>query len=161
MIRLALTFAVLCAVGCKTVDLPARYRPLRQISEGNPFGRDVVTTLSPTVWVNDISKFDDLDDPRIHALMMHELVHAKRQGKHWWQSWAWAMRYLVSPEFAWREEQLGWYVELQELRRMGMNINADWVANTLSSYTPRIVSFAEARAWVDDVLAGRWHPEED
>lgn len=161
MVGVRALLLILCLLaGCKSAELPEEFRPLQRISEGNPFGKHLVTTLGTTVYVG-----DDLDpyvmEPmgaRYRAILLHERVHSERQGEHFWEWIPWVLHYLVDQDFAWKEEQLGWYAEIKELQRLGQAVIPEHIAQKLSNYDPKIVGYTEARMWVLDVLAGRWKP---
>lgn len=156
----ALVISLALLAGCGSLDVPAQYRPLETMREGNPFGATAATTVGSTVYVQDLDDWRDrLETPRVRALLLHERVHAERQFERGTARWIWA--YLTSREFAWREEQLGWYVQIQELRRGGETVSPEGIAKLLVSYrhpAGELVSYEEALAWVQDVLAGRWSP---
>lgn len=145
--RQSLLFLALLA-GCKTVDLPEQYRPLTTLSEGNFLGDHTATTVGTTVYVEDLSDWD-LADPKIHAVLLHERVHAVRQLDSGVASWAWD--YLTDPDFAWAEEKLGWAVQIAEWRRVGIQWDARALAKVLHNYPHPlgpIVSEEEAYQWL-------------
>lgn len=148
-------------LGCGSIDLPDEFRPLRHVVEGHPLGGTNVTTVGGYVVVSDLERYEDLGDPVVRAVLLHERVHAIRQGRF---PPFWIARYLASREFAWAEEQRGWYEQIQSLRRQGQGVNAEWIAGVLSDYwhpMGKLVSYADALAWVQDVLSGRWAPKGD
>lgn len=145
--RQSLLFLALLA-GCKTLDLPERYRPLETLSEGNFLGDHTATTVGTTVYVEDLADWD-LEDPLTHAVLLHERVHAIRQIEAGVASWAWD--YLTDPDFAWREEQLGWAVQIAEWRRAGIAFDAPALAKVLHDYPHPlgpIVSESDALEWI-------------
>ena len=63
----------------------------------------------------------------------------------------------------WREEQVGWFLQLRRLQAGGRPLYPQVIAQALAGYRNlegRMVSEAEALAWVQAVLAGTWTPEE-
>ena len=164
---LILLLLLLLPLGCanyESMDLDAKWEPLETIRERpDMLGSDSqATTIGHTMYVEDLDDWlaqRPVDGPRFDAILLHEQVHAVRQldaGVTVWLS-----RYVTDTDFMWEEEQLGWYEQLRELRRRGQQINVPGVANTLRNYknlAGRMVSYAEAVGWVEDVLAGRWTP---
>ncbi len=154
----ALTLLIALLAGCSSVELDPQYRPLTTLREGSPLGESAATTLGSTVYVADLDDWGGrLGTPRMHALLMHERVHSIRQHEIGLGLWLW--RYLTSTKTAWREEQLGWAVQIQELRRGGEQVNPEGIARLLSDYAHpggQIVSYEDALAFVKSVLAGRW-----
>lgn len=117
-----------------------------------------MTTVGGYVFVSDLGRYEDLGDPVVRAVLLHERVHAIRQGRF---PPVWIARYLTSREFALEEEKRGWFEQIQELRRQGQTVNAEWVAKTLSGYrhlAGELVSYEDALRWVQDVLRGAWRP---
>ena len=94
---------------------------------------------------------------RYDSIMQHERVHSHRQLKMGLALWL--SRYASSSKFRWQEERIGWYIQLQLLRRGGYQINVDGVAKSLAGYKPFMISYEDARQWVLDVIAGRWKPD--
>jgi hypothetical protein len=73
----------------------------------------------------------------------------------------WIARYSYDKKFALLEEQIGYYYEITERRRLGNPINIDGTALAFSGYknlAGKLISFADAKKWILDVLAGRWKP---
>lgn len=151
----ALLFLAACA------PLPREFRPLERVVQ-RPGGGTTVTTVGTTVLVGDASDYTEekIDsDPLIRAVLLHERVHAERQLDQGVAEWL--ATYLTDKDVAWAEEQLGWYVQIRELQRLGQPVNAQGVAKILSEYAHplgQIVEFYEALNWVNSVLSGQWHP---
>jgi len=166
---LLLLVAVFLLAGCKTGGLTYEveevYRPLEKIRErvDLPSVSDTaMTTVGTTAYVVDLEWWLDRyppGQPRYESIMRHEQVHSRRQIDR--GVYLWVARYSYDREFAWAEEQLGWYEELKTLQRYGLPINVESVALILSGYrnlSGRLVSFADARNWVLSVLDGSWTP---
>lgn len=156
-----LTFVLLALLaGCSTADLPAEFRPLTTLSEGNPLGPAAATTVGSTVYVEDLGDWEGrLGETRVRALLLHEREHSIRQ--HEQGVGLWLVHYLTSTSFAWREERLGWYVQIVTLRDGGEQVNPEGIAKILADYKHpmgKLVSYEEALAWVRDVLSGAWKP---
>lgn len=185
MKKLYATIIAIVICGCssttptavKTHDLGPEWSPIRQIRvrgiSSGPTGAvlglaiasdSTVTTIAPYVYVKDVATFlrrNPPGSPQFRALLSHEREHAKRQLARGLYSWLW--NYLYDKEFALDEEKHGWYHELMFYRKAGLPIARDVVAATLANYvnlTGRITTFDDARRWVDDVLAGKWTPNE-
>lgn len=159
MRALALVLALLA--GCSSVDLPEEFLPLTTLAEGNPLGSTAATTIGETVYVQDLDDWRGrLGELRVRALLQHERIHAIRQAEA--GVGLWLARYLSSRSFAWREERLGWFVQIQALRAGGETVNPEGIAKILSDYKHplgELVSYEEALGWVQDVLRGAWRPE--
>lgn len=160
-IILLLTLLAGCA---NTAPIPEKYRPLETLSGRPDFlaPDTTATTVGKTVYVADVEKWlkeRPEGTVRYDSIMQHERVHSYRQLKLGVGTWL--SRYASSAAFRWKEEQLGWYIQIQLLRRGGFQINVDGVAKSLSGYKPFMVSYEDARQWVLDVLAGRWKPASD
>lgn len=168
----------LFSAGCTSIGnkegstflLPEEYRPLEEISERGFLmglvitGDSTITTVGKTAYVEDLEKWlaeRPVGSLRFRAVVRHEQEHSRRQLDAGVKRWL--ARYLSDAEFAWLEEQIGWYWQLRILQQGGARINVDGVAKTLAGYkiaTGGIVSFEDAKQWVSDVLAGRWSPPE-
>jgi len=62
----------------------------------------------------------------------------------------------------WREEQAGWFLQLRRLQAASRPLFPQVIARTLAGYRNlegRMVSEAEALAWVQAVLGGTWPPD--
>lgn len=145
--------------------LEGRWRPLVKVVERPSLpglSERATTTVGDTVYVADLERWlaeHPPGDPRYDAVLLHEQVHARRQGEQGLEGWL--DRYLNDRAFMWSEEQLGWYEQIQELKRRGLGIDAAALARNLAGYgnlAGPMVSEQEARAWVDAVLAGQWRP---
>lgn len=159
--------ALVIVAGCsfKHVTLESRWAPLERIQERPKIpglSNTAITTIYPRAYVVDLDKWllkHPIGSPRFDAIMRHEQEHAKRQKAH--GVFSWIAKYLYDKDFAYTEEQLGWYWEIITLRQRGQQVNVDGVAAVLSKYknlTGSLVSFTEAKKWVQDVLSGRWKP---
>jgi len=154
--------------GGERYALPAKYAPLEAIVERPAIpglSSTAATTLSPYVYVVDLEDWladHPVGTPVFDAVMLHEQVHARRQEAMGVD--AWRSEYLMSREFMWAEEQLGWYVHIQRLKRASRGrIVEEAIARNLSKYRNlrgRMVDYDAALAWVKDVVAGRWRPPE-
>lgn len=167
-----LVFAVILALsslvaGCGTGThaLDPRWRPLELVVERPPLllREGATTTLGSRVYVADLDAWlERHPDGSVEqeALLLHEREHAVRQLDLGLGPWL--RRYLNDRRFMWAEEQRGHFLELRHLQRAGRPVVAAQVALRLSRYRNlqgRMVSFAEALAWVQAVLAGRWTPD--
>jgi len=167
-------------VGCKALgktsdaldypkaDVDAKYSPLKHIRErpavvsGLGVPKSAAATIGESVYVHDLKKLLSEKPPgtvKYDALLRHEQEHAKRQKDR--GVFLWVCRYTYDRKFMWKEEQIGWYYTITLLRKGGLQINVDATATVLKGYrnlAGRMVSFAEAKAWVIDVLNGKWTP---
>jgi hypothetical protein len=88
------------------------------------------------------------------ALFRHERVHAQRQFA---QGDVWFARYAADASFRWQEEQLGYREEIVWLATNGRQVDPEATAAVLSGpvydLAGRMVSFEDAYAWVQGVLA--------
>lgn len=158
-----LVFCLLVSSSCAaTRDVEANYRPIETMSERPWYasflgGENTITTVGDTVYVEDLDDYmakRPAGSPRYDSVMLHEKVHSYRQ--HQIGVSLWLSKYLSSRSFRWEEESLGWYVQLRMYRRYGLQVIPEGVAKTLSKY----VDYDEALIWTQDVLSGRWHPED-
>ena len=179
MRRLLLLTFLMCLIGspgCKSTDgkdmlepvwesleIPEEFRPLERVrARGNLASKTTLTTVGRTVYVYSLDRFRErfpFMGPRYRAVMRHEQEHARRQLDR--GVVVWTAKYLVDRDFMWEEEQIGWYYEIQERRRLGVGVSPEQIGETLSNYSNisgRMVSAAEATAWVREVLVGRWTP---
>ena len=162
-----LILLALSATGCgKAIDLGPEFEPLERIRESKVvtvgLGDSGVRTIGETAYVADIGKFKDRNpEPLFTATMLHERVHTIRQKKEGLLKWL--TKYGSDPDFMLEEEQEGFYVFLIYLRSKGQPINVDQAAKVLSGYKTalgkRMVSFEDAKAWVQSVLNGTWTPD--
>lgn len=166
MTRSLLLSLVIAVGGCSAGAHPleARWAPLEVVLERPPLlSPGATTTIGAQVYVADLDawlrRYPD-GSPAQEALLLHEREHSLRQGAR--GIGPWLRLYLNDRRFMWAEEQRGWYLELRHLQRSGRPIVAVEVATRLARYRNlqgRMVSFADALAWVHDVLSGRWTPE--
>ncbi len=145
--------------------LDERWRPLERIVERPPLpglSSSVATTVGTEIYVQDLEAWlaeRPPGSPRYEALLSHEQVHAKRQQAAGVN--AWIQRYLRDRDFMWAEEQLGYYEQLRYYEQHGMPVDVEGTVQTLTGYrnlAGAMVDEAEARAWVEAVLAGKWKP---
>ena len=152
------------ASGCATKvhDLAEQYHPLERVKESPLRPGTGITTLGRTAYVNDLDEWLAKRPPGsalYHAILLHEREHTVRQLAY--GQTAWLGRYLNDTEFMWAEESRGWYIQLKEYQRRGLQVNPEGVAKTLAAYmniSGRMISYEDALTWVRDVLAGRWSP---
>lgn len=148
-------------------QLDEEWRPLEDVRERPRLVRDLgsdtaTTTVGRHAYVRDLDEWIDRvvpGSPKYRALLRHEQEHSRRQLAY--GLYLWIARYSYDKKFALLEEQIGWYYEITERRRLGSPMNPDITAAVLSRYenlAGRLISFEEARVWVLDVLAGRWTP---
>jgi len=162
MKKLWIILLTLFVFGCSSQPMPKDWHPITTITErpGIPSVSDgTITTVSPYLIVKDIDKFwkdYPLGSARLEALRRHEVIHAKSQESYGGGKIAWLRRYLFEKKFRWEEEKKGWREEILHLKNTGHGLNIDAIAEALSGkgYS-NMVSFAEARRWVMDVIAGR------
>lgn len=161
-----LLLVLLALMGCQSpLALDERWRPLVEVVERSDLlvSDAIATTLGTRVYVADLRAFEQRfpqGSPEREALLAHEREHAVRQLSAGLGPWL--ARYLNDRAFMWREEQLGWYLQLRALQAAGRPLAPAVIAETLSGYRNlegRMVSRSEALAWIQDVLAGRWTPE--
>lgn len=171
-----LAFLLVLLAGCTTQSLPDEWSPLSKLVERPSIPgvhADTVTTRGSSVYVEDLQEFDRLWPPgsvERKALLTHEREHARRQFRYEGLPGevalnAWVARYLTDHEFMWQEEQVGWYWEIRILFKAGKWTQDDTkqIAHSMShNYRTvmgkRMVSFAEAKAWIELVLQDRWRP---
>jgi hypothetical protein len=163
---------LLLLTSCTTYDLGNEWSPLSTVIErpSLPFASDTATTtVGSHVYTTDLAQWL-IDYPpgsvEFHALMLHEQAHARRQFRYMglpgeMAKTAWIAQYLTDPKFRWQEEQAGFYVGIKHLQANGHWDRARTLrsAHAMSSHYNDMVSFQEAQAWIEDVLAGRWAPE--
>jgi len=155
------------ALGCatKSHDLAEQYRPLERVRESILRPGTAITTIGTTAYVNDLDEWlaqRPPGSPKYHAILLHEREHTIRQLAYGQK--AWLGRYLIDVGFMWDEESRGWYIQLQEYRRRGLQVNPEGVAKVLAGYrnfAGRMISYEDALTWVRDVLAGRWSPSDE
>ena len=159
--------ALLLLGGCTvTRDVESKYRPIETMAErpSLPNGDSIITTVGKTVFVGDLEKWmaaHPADSPRYDSIMLHEKVHSHRQLKAGLLGLTlWLGNYFSDQSFRWREEKLGWYVQLKMYQRYGLLVDAERVARTLDGYIPKLVDYDEALQWVRDVLSGSWKPQD-
>lgn len=152
----------------ETRKIEEKYLPLETLSERPDvvLSETSLTTVGNVVYTANLSRWLRENPPGsigYHATMLHEQVHSVRQLRDGVMSWI--AKYMTNADFMWREEQLGWYVELRALVANGVNVDLDAVALNLSGYRTitgqRMVSFSEAREWAADVVTGQWTPPAD
>ena len=148
----------------KSMDLPEKWRPLEQVRERPEMlaPKTRSTTIGKTLYVADLHEWLEKYPPlswRWKAALRHEQEHSRRQLKK--GVLGWIAKYAYDRAFMWLEEQIGWYWEIKLLRQGGHQINVPALAATLHDYknlTGRMVSAADAVAWINLVLAGKWQP---
>ena len=147
--------------------LDVEWRPLEDVRERPNLVRNVgsatvTTTVGKHCYVKDLEEWlvrVRPGSPKYKALLRHEQEHSRRQLKM--GTWLWIGRYSYDKKFALLEEQIGYYYEITERRRLGNPLNVDATALVFSKYkilTGRLITFDEAKQWILDVLAGRWTP---
>lgn len=157
---------LLLATGCSgpTHALDEQYRPLEQIQETPLRPGTAITTIGRTAYVNNLDEWltrHPVGGPLYHAVLLHEQEHSTRQLNYGLT--AWLARYLRDIDFMRDEELRGWYIQVQECRRRGLQVSPEGVAKALSNYrnlVGRMMGYEDALTWVRDVLAGRWKPED-
>lgn len=158
---------MLTACSSREHDLDDVYAPLEQIRErpNLVLSETAITTIGESAYVVDLKDWlgrHPEGSLTYRAILLHEQEHSERQRGG---VVGWIGRYITDKDFMWKEEQRGWHLELTTLRNGGANINVDGVANALSKYKTitgeRMVSFADAKVWVTQVLSGQWVPSPD
>jgi hypothetical protein len=151
--------------GAPVHALPALYRPLKRIVGRRvfPFQSETsITTIGEACYTPNLAawlKKHPPGGPLFAAVMRHEQLHARRQLAEGVDPWI--DRYLNDAQFMWKEEQLGWYEQIQFLKGRGFRLDAKAVARNLKSYKNlrgRMVGYDEALKWANDVVGGRWRP---
>lgn len=148
-------------------QLAMEWRPLKDIRERpwivEDLGTDTaITTVGTHCYVKDLEEWLERVVPgtaKFKALMRHEQEHSRRQLDM--GTFLWVARYSYDREFALLEEQIGYYYEITERRRLGNPINIDGTAVVLSRYrnlVGSLITAGNAKKWILDVLAGRWLP---
>lgn len=170
--RKLLVLVILMLAGCNgdIHQLDPEWLPLEDVRERPALFSDLGSETSTTT-IGSHAYVRDLDDwllryipgtPKYLALLAHERVHARRQLDEGVALWI--ARYLYDKEFALLEEQIGYYWEITERRRLGDSMNVDITAAILSGYknlSGKLISFPEARNWILQVLTGQWLPPQD
>jgi len=179
MKRLVLAFALVFLGGCTLLDAPKhdgrelvhpldeKWRPLEDIRERPVVVQDwgsptAITTVGRHAYVLDLKDWLDRHPSgvRFDAVIRHEQEHSRRQLEM--GTWLWIARYSYDKSFAWAEEQIGYYYQIKMLKDAGQVINVDGLAAAIAGYknlAGQIVEFEKARAWIREVLAGRWTPD--
>lgn len=161
-----LPLLLLVLAGCqRPYQLDERWRPLVEVVERpDLFVSDTVTTTIGTrIYVANLNLWLQRYPPgsvEQEALLLHEREHSIRQLEAGLGPWL--ARYLNDRDFMWREEQLGWALELRHLQDGGRPVVPAGVAFTLNGYqnlSGTMVGYDEALAWVEAVLSGSWSPE--
>lgn len=176
MRSLVLLIPLLLLASCTTYELGSKWSPLSKVVERPrlPFTNNTSTiTVGSHLYVTDLDQWLEDYPPgsvEFEALMRHERVHARRQFGYMdlpgeVAVWAWIGRYLTDREFMWSEEQLGYYESITHLaaHRQWDTARTNRQATVISDHYKtlggkRMISFAKARRWIEDVLAGRWKP---
>jgi len=161
-----LLMILLVMAGCTSAvhELPEVYRPLERVKESFLRPGTGITTIGTTARVRDLDEWlakHPPGGPMYHAILMHEREHTVRQLAYGLNSWL--GRYLTDTEFMLDEELRGWYIQLMEYRRHGLQVSPEGVAKSLAAYQSfagHMISYEDALTWVRDVLAGRWKPED-
>lgn len=162
MSRAVLLSLALLLAGCNgaVLELDPRWHPLERIKESSLWPEGVATTIGDTVWTRSISALKaGHPGPEWEALLLHEQEHAKRQAEA--GLLIWLAQYGRDPDFMWLEESRAWAIELDYLRRHGVDRRPEAVAEALSSYKTlignhRMIGYVDALKWARDVQAGRW-----
>jgi len=162
--RATILLTALLVSGCNlpVYDVEAVYRPLERIKESPLRPGDGIATVGVTAWVNDLEdwlKKHPSGSPVYHAILMHEREHTVRQLAYGLRPWL--KRYLTDTDFMRDEELKGWYIQIQEYRRRGLQPNPEGIAKVLAGYrniVGQMISYEDALRWVQDVLSGRWTP---
>lgn len=157
---------MMASSGCATKvhQLPERFLPLERVKESFLRPGTGVTTVGTTARVNDLDDWLEKhppNGPRYDAILLHEREHSLRQLNYGLN--AWLGRYLTDTEFMLLEEQIGWYIQIQEYRRRGVMFTPEGIARVMSKYrnfAGPMIDYEDALTWVRDVLAGRWSPPE-
>jgi hypothetical protein len=147
--------------------LDAEWRPLLDIRERPGIVRNLgsdtaITTVGTHCYVQDLEEWLGRHAPgsaKYKALMRHEQEHSRRQLDY--GLYLWVARYSYDREFALLEEQIGYYYQITERRRLGNPMNVDGFAISFARYrnlAGKLISAADAKTWMLDVLAGRWLP---
>ncbi len=155
--RKLFTLLVLVLIsGCSSTDsydLDSKWEPLEEVRERPEVVSDLASDTATTT-VGRYCYVKDLDDwlvryqpgtAKFEALLRHEQEHSRRQLKT--GTFLWIARYGVDKDFALLEEQIGYYYEITERRRLGNPMVPEAVALTLSNYkilTGRLISYADA-----------------
>ncbi len=153
--------------GCNTFQLDEKWEPLVEMVERPALknGDGITTTVGTRIYRADIDSYLEKNPPgsaQFDSLLYHEQIHSKRQ-LHTGLA-VWLSRYGTDTAFMWKEEQLGYYAQIINLRKRGLTINIEGIARALSGYKNfrgAMVSYEDAIVWVRDVVGGRWKPAEE
>jgi hypothetical protein len=163
--------------GCQTYELDDEWSPLSKVIErpSLPYGSDTATTtIGAHVYTTDLKQWlADYPPGSVEfvALMSHEREHARRQFRYQglageMAKGAWIARYLSDASFMWAEEQAGYYLSITHLAKNGHWDSSRTLRQAAAMHKHyktilgrRMVSFEDAKAWIESVLAGRWKPE--
>lgn len=157
----AIVLATLLGCSHQTLQLEPRWAPLESVVEDSSQVPDAAAndpswtvTRSPCCYVRDLAAWEQVNPPgsiQREALLAHEQVHAKRQGEAGLVVW---LLLYTSREFRWREEQLGWRVEIEAFVHAGLTVNVDSLAQLLSGPNyDHMCSLQEARDFVAAVVS--------
>ena len=147
--------------------LGKEWSPLEEIRERpalvqDAAGEGVITTVGKFCYVKDINTWlarNPVDSPKFKAILRHEQEHSKRQ--HDTGVATWIARYGVDKSFALLEEQIGYYYEITEKRRLGIRFDPKAFARIFSRYknlAGSLISYEDALEWTESVLDGSWAP---
>ena len=149
---------LLLLAGCASHPLGPEWLPLEEIRQlpGTPAG--VAFTVGPVIRVGNLGRWlkKHPQGPARDAVLHHEREHSRRQIAYGTVSWV--ARYKTDEAFAWQEEQLGWYQQLQHWKARNVRPDLEQVAHNLVGYPDFEVTYAEAYSWVSAVWSGAWHP---
>jgi len=153
--------------GCNSVALDEKWLPLEEMVERPTTNGSsgITTTIGRKIYRANIDAYLEKNPPgsaRFDSLLYHEQIHSKRQLKMGLATWL--AKYGTDIEFMLKEEQLGYYAALHNLRRRGMSRSAESIALSMSKYKNLVgsmVSYEDALAWARDMISGRWKPAEE
>ena len=170
--RNTLLIVLLFLVGCAgpTHEVEPEFRPVETIRERprllrNLGSKTAISTVGRHCYVYDLDEWLGRNPPgsvKYKAVMRHEQEHSRRQLDM--GTFLWITRYGVDKDFALLEEQIGFYYEMTEKRRMGTYVDAHVYATILSNYkipTGKLISYDKALIWATQVLRGEWTPPND
>lgn len=158
MKRFIALLLVLICIGCNSHQLDPKWAPLKSVVEVShlPVGDHTVVTLSPYLLTKDLDLFLETRPPNsvnFTALMLHEQTHAIRQENYPDGKSKWLYKYATDSSFRWEEEKAGFRKEIQYQLGNGRVVYVKNLAAALSQNYNDMVSFDEAQAWIESVIA--------
>lgn len=146
-------------LSCASVKLDKKWLPLTHVCQ-RIYKTNSLWAFSPYVFVDDIKAWKDQEKIHREADLVHERVHAIRQDEV--GIFMYMLHYKTNPKFRLQEEKLAYYIGMRHYMRHGHPVDTAYYANALSSDTYEgMISYDEAKKWVEDVVSGAYNPKID